>query len=247
VLKYADNFPESEQKALDKIKFPQPGRDILVALLSADFLFLLLHVLRKFDFITNALTVLNENAFSISTDLGLAESFQYLKYFWIAGIMLWLVYRYRRSLFLPWSFLYLYLLFDDMLGIHERVGGFLARAVGYDPKMEMFLGLRAQDLGELAVSALAGALIFSLIVFFFLRGNKEVRIVYRNLFLLLLALVAFGIGLDMLDRLFDSEVIESLLKTAEDGGEMLVASFSVWYVYTLYLKDKSLGNVSASK
>ena len=222
-----------------KIKFPAQGRELLVALLSADFLFLLLHIARKFDFVTSFITVLEESAFSISTDLGLAEAYQYLKYFWIVLLLFWLLYRYRRQFFLPWMLLYLYLLFDDMLRFHEKGGGLLARLFGYHPDAELFFGLRAQDLGELAVSALAGAVIFALLAFFYLREKQGARVIYRNLFLLLLALVAFGIGVDMLDRLFDSDVIASLLKTVEDGGEMLVASVSLWYVYTLYLKEKT--------
>jgi hypothetical protein len=231
---------------LKKLKVPQESLHILVALLSADFLFFFLYALHKIDFVKELLPALKDMAFAISQDLSLSEGYQYLKWFWIALLLAWLAYRYRKAFYVPWSLLFTYLMFDDMLSIHERVGGFFSKALGFDPEARVLSSLRAQDLGELATSAIAAGVLFGLILLFFWRGNQEVRLTYRNLFLLMVTLVFFGIGFDMLDRFFDQRIIELLLKFAEDGGEMLTASFILWYVYTLFLKEKAAAALPAA-
>jgi hypothetical protein len=224
---------------MKKNMLAQESINILIALLSVDFLFVFLDIMHRLEIVKNLLPVFEERVFSISTDRGLAESYQYVKEYWLVLLMLWLVLHCRKTSYLPWAVLYAYFLFDDMLGIHEVVGEMLVRALGYAPEMRLFLGLRAQDCGELSVAGMVGIFVGSVIILFYIYATDEVKKVYRNLFLLLLGFASFGIGVDALPHMFDARIVQKLLKLLEDGGEMAMMSVTLWYVYTVCEKQKS--------
>jgi hypothetical protein len=223
---------------LKKIWVPQKFSNILIGLLSADLLFIILQILHRLDFVTNILPVLDEHAFSLSAQRGLAESFMYVKEFWIALLFFWMVIRWGKKAYLTWAFLFGYFLFDDMLNIHESIGSLLALTYGYEPEMKVFLNLRAQDYGEMAVSGLVALLLFSFMISSYLKGNDEVKKVFRSMFQLLIALVVFGVGIDVIGSAFDSYIVGSIFRFVEDSGEMVVISATLWYVFTLFDKTK---------
>lgn len=223
---------------LKKLWVPQNFYNILIALLSADLLFIIMQVLHRLDFVTDILPVLDDHAFSLSGQRGLAESFQYVKEFWIALLFFWMVFHWGKKAYLTWAFLFAYFLFDDMLSIHESIGSLLSLTFGYEPEMKLFLNLRAQDYGEMAVSGLVALLLFSFMIFSYLKGNEEVKKVFRSLFLLLIALVVFGVGIDVFGNAFDTYIVQSIFRFIEDSGEMIIISVTLWYVFALAEKTK---------
>src|SRR5690606_6714314 len=105
------------------------------------------------------------NNFWLARNFGSGEIFQYVKEFWIAAILLLIAIKKRRVLYLVFSLLFLYFLADDALEIHERLGASLADFFDILP----FLGLRAEDFGELAVFAFFGIHFLILIGFYYLQ------------------------------------------------------------------------------
>ena len=114
---------------------------------------------------------------------------------------------------------------DDMLQLHETGGGLLVPILG----LEARLGLRAQDFGELVIWAGLGTITLGILVPGYLRSNAHGRSDGMFLFVLLALLVFFVVALDLAAIAAQSLQLPGLfvwlLSVAEDGGEMVVASF----------------------
>jgi hypothetical protein len=135
---------------------------LLVLLISADLAFMFLHILHVYT------PLLPHNFYSLARDRGYGEFYQYLKEFWIFILFLALGIKNRKLLFFAYSVLFLYLLIDDAFEFHENLGAFLADLFHLQP----MLGLRAIDVGELAVTGFFGGL-FGISIAIFHRLSAE--------------------------------------------------------------------------
>lgn len=200
--------------SLDKIN------KILPLLLITDLLFILIHIAYKLKFISGDL-------FSIEEDFGYAEVYQYIKEFWIVILLSSLVIKTKEIIYLSWSFLFFYLLLDDSLQIHEIFGSHLVSYLEIQSKFN----LRAQDFGELMISAIFGSLLFSFIGLSYFRSNKKRKIISKNILIMVTLLAFFGVFIDMLHSVISwGTAIWGLI---EDSGEMFIMSIIVWYVFGL--------------
>lgn len=144
----------------------------------------------------------------------------------------------RQPVLLGLAAIFLAILLDDSLQLHERLGTTLALAW----ELPEAWGLRPDDLGELVVWALFGG--SCLVVF--LAGYRASAAAWRRtgeVFLLgFLALAACGIALDMLHVMTfplaaageAGRVLKFAVGLAEDGGEMIVASLITAYAHALH-------------
>jgi len=193
---------------------------VLLLLLLADFAFLLAHVIYTMDLLSN-------DIYSIDSDGGYAEMFQYIKEYWIVIILFVIAIRRKHIIYFAWSSLFMYFLLDDSLKIHESFGIYLAKYFEFQPLFR----LRAQDFGELSVSILFGIILFTFIGVSLLFSDNIAKRISKHLFLLVIAVAFFGVIIDMLHSIIPWG--ESLFGFIEDGGEMLVMSIIVWYVFNL--------------
>lgn len=194
---------------------------LLVLLLCADVAFLLLHVSNKLLSLSNVL-------FSLNTEGGYSEVFQYIKEYWIAIVLFAVCWRTREGIYGTWALLFTYLLCDDALAIHERIGQVVARHWNYVPA----LGLGTRDFGELTVSVVVGSAFLVLITYFYLRCSNNARNVSKDLALLLGLLVFFGVFVDMVHAAAEDLPVRGLT-IIEDGGEMTTMSMIASYVVHL--------------
>lgn len=163
----------------------------------------------------------------VTPDRGLPESLNYAK--WAATAML-LAARHaqdRRPVHGVLSMVFVVILLDDALSLHEAAGGVLSRTFGLPP----LLGVSGQDLGELAVFLAEGVLVLSVVCIAWRRGGPGDGALLRFYLLLLAALACCSVLFDALHawsvhRLGpdDPRFLAYVLGAAEDGGEMLVAS-----------------------
>jgi hypothetical protein len=194
----------------------------LFLLLIADLAFILLHGVYMVHFVSNPL-------FSIEKDLGYAEVYQYIKEFWIVVLLFITAIKRSHIIYFAWSLLFMYLLLDDSLQIHENFGRYL---VNYFDFHAMFY-LRAQDFGELSVSMLFGFLLFTFIGISYLFSDHIAKQISKHLFILVMSVAFFGVLVDMLHIAIPWG--KSIWGLIEDGGEMLIMSIIVWYVFDLKL------------
>ena len=193
---------------------------VLSVLLVCDLGFIALHVTARTADVVNGMHRLDVEG-------SYAEQFQYAKEFVAAIGLATLAWRTRVLVYAAWSALFVYLLLDDWQSIHERGGTLLADIIG----LQAVLGLRPQDLGELAVSVAAGGIVLGAIALAHGAAPEIHRTVSARLLGLLLMLVLFGIGVDMLHSALDHLPVKGFT-VLEDGGEMIAMSLILAYIAT---------------
>jgi hypothetical protein len=209
-------FPESHDAASPTIS---PGK-LLAALIGGDLVFMVLHWLHMH---TNLLV---SERWSIARDRGYGEMFQYLKY---AGIVFALGQLFRKTrlpVLLLWIGVYGFLLLDDSMRIHERIGLDLVAWA----HLADFGGLRGRDWGELIYAAIGGAFLMPVLVLAYIRSSQAARAISVNMAILLAALLLFAVGGDAIHRLLSTTALDDMATIIEDGGEMLALSVTCFYV-----------------
>jgi hypothetical protein len=195
-------------------------RLFLLLLLAADVAFFGVHLVHV------ATPYLPARPYSIEADGGFSEWYQYVKEFWVvilAGI-LWR--RTGNRYFAGWMLLYAYLLCDDSFSVHELAGDIAYRHLGFGPA----LGLRALDFGELLVNGLMGLAFLVLIGSGYRKADRNAQGISRDLTMLFVVLVAFGVGLDTLHSVITNLSLRHVFGLLEDGGEMVTMSVTCWYM-----------------
>ena len=200
------------------------ARYLLLLLISTDVVFVLVHVVY-------ANTTLLTNMYALDRERGYAEVFQYIKFHWLVLTMAGLWWRTRAPVYLGWAVVFGYLLLDDALQVHERIGEIIAARWGY-PEL---LGLRGLDFGELTVTAAAGLLLLVLIGIGYWSSDREARNASKRVAALIAALALFGVAVDMLHQMAGASWTGELLLIVEDGGEMFVVSVACAYAVSLLL------------
>ena len=210
--------------------FEKNALKILFLLLMADFAFMVLHLFYEMSY-------LKDISFWIGLDWGYAEVYQYIKEFWIAVLLLMLAVKRKALIHFAWVMVFVYLLLDDSLQIHETVGHHLADRFDLQRKWFRYgISLRGQDLGELSVSLVMGILFSLMVGMTYLVSDHSGKKISRNLIVLLLGLAVVGVFGDMLSIAFKG--IKSFWEFIEDGGEMIMMSLILWYVFNLRLDQK---------
>jgi hypothetical protein len=195
------------------------ARPLLVLLLAADLVFIAAHVWLS-----------SRGALSSDYNLARADSFpeyyQYAKWLACTALCTWAFARRRDALYLAWAALFLYLLLDDALELHEKIGISIAKSLAFVPA----LGLRAKDFGEIAVTLIAGLLLIGLIAICHRRSDDDRARALTWALLPWLGLLVFsGLFMDMahgMIRAFGGGQLAVMISGVfEDGGEMIAASF----------------------
>jgi len=210
--------------------FEKRSSKLFILLILADLVFMLIHVLYKMDVMINRLC-------SIKMDFGYAERYQYIKEGWIVLLLFMMAIKRSHIIYLTWSILFIYLLLDDSLQIHERIGAYLVDYFELQPAFN----LRAQDFGELGVSILFGSLLFLFVGCAYSFSDIVARRISKHLFILVLSLAFCGVLVDTFHRAIpclQAPVGKSIRILVEDGGEMLIMSIIVVYVFNLKVTSK---------
>ncbi len=119
---------------------------------------------------------------------------------------------------------YLLLLADDSMQIHETGGHMIVESLGIDAGF----GLRPQDYGELVTWMGIGSVVLLLFAVARTRARPAERPIVAMLFKVFLALVFCGVGMDMLHSMLVgvSGKLGLIVGIAEDGGEMVFTSLT---------------------
>ena len=195
----------------------------LLLLLFADLLFII------GNYLLYHTHVITNDSFSLFKEFGYPEMFQYWKEISLAVVFLKVFKKTKDHIFIVWSLFFSYLLLDDSIKIHERIGEAIANH--YIIGSSYIGALRGQDFGELIVSGIVGSLFIILFTKYFYKSNQVVRMINFNLVTLVILLLFFGVFID-----FAHMVIPEIkgMQTFEDGGEMIAMSLLLWYTYNLF-------------
>jgi hypothetical protein len=198
-------------------------RRVLFALLAMDLLFIgvyvVLSVMARADWLIQEVP----GTLDISEDHGLPESFNYAKWLVIVICLAATFRRTRVPLFASLATIFLLVLLDDSLGIHEQVGDRLEKLTGWD------------QLGELIAFAGLGMISLFVLVPGLWNLPRAVWPLAVRFIGVLLGLVLCGVVIDFAHASIDSlglpmgRLSDRVLGLVEDGGEMLLASLATAY------------------
>ena len=211
---------------------------LLLSLLIVDLVFVIIHIATCFLYFIGKIENFGDYNFLVLTqDESFAEIFQFLKYLSVIIMIGYLIYVEKAYAYISWSLLFIFFLLDDSLSLHENIGEFLVKEFNFKP---MF-GLRAVDFGELTFVGIVGLFLLLSFLFAYLKGTSRFRKGTIDLFILLSFMIFFGIGFDMLHEILGENLkVGFVIGLIEDGGEMVVMTLIVWYVYQLIKSDKKI-------
>jgi len=192
---------------------------ILYLCVAADIVFIGLNVLYEL------IPAVSDPSLQITLDRGYAEVFQYVKTFWIAGILATMAFRTRSLLYGVWVGLFTYLLLDDSLRIHENWS-----KASYFPSL---FGINSHASGEFIISTSIGLFFLFLIAVTYRSGDFLARSSSRILTIMLLLLGFVGVFIDTFHSVVQVGLLDPVLTTLEDGGEMVLMSVMLSFVFLL--------------
>jgi hypothetical protein len=200
---------------------------LLLLLLSADFVFITLLIINM-TLVPNSLLC---NTYGLCTYL---KSYHLVKLFWVIILLAYVLKSTRCSGYMAWILVFTYDLFDDAFNIHQYLGGHIANSFyAYNSNN---LGLQPR-LFELAVLGLAGIFLLAIVAWAYFRSPYEFRKVSNDLLLFIVALVFFGVIADLATTIKLGPVIIYGLGIVEDGGEIIIVSLILWYVFLLAIHN----------
>ena len=176
-------------------------------------------------------------AFSFDTESGYAELYQNSKEFALVLLAFGCLVQSSEPLYGCWLGIFSYVFLDDTFQIHERLGAWVSRSFGLAGPF----GLRGDDTGEILVSAVAGVLVCVSLIAAWRRSGDDARRVSLVLIALLVALGFFGVLIDML-HVPMTGTWEYRQGIVEDGGEMIVITTVLWFLYVTWRATRSRSN-----
>ncbi len=207
-----------------------PFRTVLIWLIAVDFGFILIHTT---GFLLHRAGLAPEipSIFVISRDWALPEGFNYLKWLVIIAALLRIALRDHCGTAFAWALVFLMILADDSMQIHETVGWLIGEGAGLQAQFLM----EPADQGELVVFGLMGLSVMLLTGFSFARAGSASRKLNGFYAAIIIGLGFFGVGIDLIhqtivhfsERHPSAEFLKHVFALLEDGGEMLVASVAV--------------------
>jgi hypothetical protein len=165
----------------------------------------------------------NNELFSIEKDQGYAEIYQYAKEFCTMLLLFILYLRKKENILLIWSLFFLYFLSDDLLSIHENFGKYVADNFNY------LNGYILQYVSEILLVFITAIILLSFLIITYFKTTDEIKKFTKHLFILLILLSFFGVFLDALESFLNHDW---RLGVIEDGGEMIIMSIILTYVFT---------------
>lgn len=165
--------------------------------------------------------------YDLGADRSYSEFYQFAKEAWVILILAVLARRRRAGVYVAWALVCAYFLVDDALQLHERAGWVIRDMVPGRPGA-------AVHLGELAFVAVVGLALVTIVAVTHVLADRRDRAVSTVLIVLFSALIFFGIVVDAIHHLlFPGPELRVLFTTIEDGGELIVLSVLVAFLFAV--------------
>jgi hypothetical protein len=209
-----------------KLNINRGYNTLVVLLISADILLIILYIVHSFSGYTG---FLQSQWFSFQ-DRGFAESYTYVKEYWIVLLLFVLCVKKSRWIYALWALFYGYILIDDSFRLHETLGRMVSTNFSFAPMM----GLRPGDLGELIVYVCVGLVFLIPIGVAYYRSDRETKLNTRVFLVILAFLVFCGVVLDIACNMVKGgKVLNVIGGILENGGEMIAVSAMLLFVFCL--------------
>ncbi|QDG74938.1 hypothetical protein [Labrenzia sp. PHM005] len=199
----------------------------LVFFLSADLLFVFLHIVLGFMVMKGWVSIWPD-FFNIGRDWSAGEILNYIKWVLIIFTVMSIYLHRRVPVFLGLAIFFLIALFDDSLQLHERGATWL---IENTPMYDLF-GTDQGVAGELVIWTFLGILSVSCLAIGWIMSPPEECRRIVPVMLLFFGVVFCAVVLDVLHHKLPTprSLFAGLLGILEDGGEMVMLTFLLAYV-----------------
>lgn len=198
-----------------------PAGAVLVMLLVIDLAMITFHL--TMTYLGNP----EAETFHLGIDRSYSEFFQYAKYVWAVMILLLLTVRHGTGIYAAWAVGCAYVLVDDAFMLHENVGRAVLAAFPEGGETVMHMG----ELGFLGAVCVA---LGTIILLAHRRARPPHRAASTTLMVLFAALAFFGIVVDAVHSFVaPGSTLDAPLTVLEDGGEMVVLSVVVAFIFAI--------------
>jgi len=172
---------------------------------------------------------------NIDRDWSAGETLSYVKWVLMALVFSLAYMRKRETMFLSLVIAVLILLADDSMQLHETYGPNVVQAL----RLYDIFGSAASTVGPLFVWAALGVGVLTSVLIGWRTASRELKRALYPVFGLFFAVVFFAVGIDAVHELVTvPKVIQGVLGIVEDGGEMLVMTALLRYVWmTFHTQD----------
>nr|WP_306264602.1 hypothetical protein [Pararhizobium sp. IMCC3301] len=180
---------------------------------------------------------------SLAADYSLPEFFGYAKLAVIAALLFMAFKRTRQSILCSWSIIFVVLLADDSLRLHEYGGEWVAEHLGFST----IQNIKPEHLGELVMWLVLGVIALSVLIVGLLRTPVSSMGSSGFFLVVIFGLVITGIGIDLISSasyLQDidngtavSKTLYGFLLIAEDGGEAVFVSLGLAGALAVWLNS----------
>jgi hypothetical protein len=209
----------------------------LAALLLIDATFISFHMFRGFlKEVGIDAGWLADTRFSLMQDRGYAEIFNFLKLAFVASMLAAVWKARRQALYVALACLYVIILADDALCLHEAGGELLYAWIAANTS----LGVHIQDLGELVTWASLAAIAIPGLAHAWRQSHPKDRRIGFGFIACLALLAVFAVGVDMLHAIAPTHLVFKLIGAVEDGGELLVGSLTATLALLVWRHHRQL-------
>jgi hypothetical protein len=182
---------------------------LLLLFATADLFFVGLHTGFELGFT-------KDPVFSLEGDRTGGEFWQYVKEYWIVMVMVLLFRRTGQPMYAAWGAVFAYILADDALQIHEKMGVKIAQALG----LPTFGNMEGWAIGQILFAGGCAVVLLILMALLYQTASENARRMTLTLLLGLFLVAVFGVGCDALHALVP---VDALI-VVEEGGELLIMS-----------------------
>jgi hypothetical protein len=202
---------------------------LLLLLLGGDFIFTLVHIIRHTIFQNTSIWVTRLTAY--------LNAYHLVKLFLVIVLLIYLLKSTRCTGYVSWILVFSYLLIDDALLIHQNLGSKFS--AWFDAHFLHNLSLPPRFY-EFTILAFAAMFLGIIVSWAYLHSSPTFRKISKDIFLFLLALVFFGVVVDLTVVFKLGTAVIYFFGFVEDSGEMVVFSLLLWYVYLLAIRNGEL-------
>ncbi len=182
--------------------------------------------------------------FQIDAQYGLGSIVMFAKLAFAIWLLSEIRYIRRDRAFDFWKFLFLYVLLDDIFEISTHAG----RWVGTLFSFEEFMGLAPADYGKFAFAIGGGLIVSAFLGYLLRRSSRNFVSASFAIFVLLSAFAFFAVFFDIVHAFFNEDPrLGFAFGMLEEGGEMIVISFLVAYLFYFYRVSGAVARQQANR
>lgn len=204
---------------------------LLLLLLITDFVLIVLHSVLH---IIPAAFASDPSLCNTSGICSYMDIYHLMMLFWVIILFVYVFKSTGLTGYISWIIVFTFFLIDDALLLHQKIGDHVAEIYNARPLYNLNLPPRYF---ELTVLGIIGIILLAIVAWAYLHSPLVFRKVSIDMLLFIAALVFFGLIVDLAEAARLGPGVILTFQIIEDGGEIVVDSLILWYVFLLAIRN----------